>query len=118
MSRRLRNLLGATRLVLTLRCEHSTRLVSESLERELSFSERWAVRLHAIGCHSCRRVGRQLRRLHEAAKHVAEAEARDLAAAEGPTLSPEGRRRIAAALRHARRGDADPEKDQNNADRL
>ena len=58
--------LAAIRLLLTLRCEQSTMIVSESLDRELSFVERWAVRLHCISCWSCRRFGKQIRQLREA----------------------------------------------------
>ena len=52
--------------ILTLNCEESTRIVSDSLDRQLSFTERWAVRLHCISCWSCRRFGRQLRALRDA----------------------------------------------------
>lgn len=56
---------SAIKLILTLKCEHSTHIVSESLDRDLSFAERWAVRLHYIGCWSCRRFGKQIRQLRE-----------------------------------------------------
>ena len=57
----MKKFLSAVKLMLTLECEESTHLVSESLDRDLSFAERWAVRLHAIGCWSCRRFGKQIR---------------------------------------------------------
>ena len=62
-------LFRAIRLILTLRCEQSTQLVSASLENELTFAERWAVRLHAISCWSCRRFRRQILFLREAMRH-------------------------------------------------
>ncbi len=61
-------LFSAMKLILTLRCEQSTQIVSDSLDRDLSFAERWAVRLHYIGCWSCRRFGRQIRQLRETLK--------------------------------------------------
>lgn len=57
--------MSAIRLLLTLRCEQSTRIVSESLDRDLSSVEKWAVRLHYISCRSCRRFGRQLRQVRD-----------------------------------------------------
>lgn len=59
----MKKMFSAMKLVLTLKCEESTHLVSDSLDRELSFVERWAVRLHYIGCWSCRRFGKQMRQL-------------------------------------------------------
>ena len=58
----------ALKLLLTLHCDESSRLVSESLDRDLTFVERWAVRLHRIGCVSCRRLLRQLQLIREAAR--------------------------------------------------
>lgn len=82
--------------ILTLTCDDSTRLVSESLDRRLPLGERLAVRLHALCCRSCRRAGRQLRFLHEAMTRRAEQEnagkTADLA------LSNETRARITAML--------------------
>jgi len=63
--------LKSIRLILTLKCEESTRLVSESRDRDLPFAERWAVRLHAIGCRSCRRYAKQLRLLSTALRRYA-----------------------------------------------
>lgn len=59
----MKNFLSAVRLILTLKCEHSTHLVSDGFDRDLTFSERWAVRLHAMVCLSCRRFGKQIRLL-------------------------------------------------------
>lgn len=62
----MKKFLAAAKLILTLKCEQSTHLVSNSLDRELSAAERWAVRLHYIGCWSCRRFGKQMRQLRNA----------------------------------------------------
>ena len=67
----------AIRLLLTLHCEESTQLMSASLERELSAVERWAVRLHAGVCRSCRRFRRQLKFLQEAARRRADTPVQD-----------------------------------------
>lgn len=61
----MRSVVSAIRLLLTLRCEQSTRIVSESLDRELSAVERWSVRLHYISCWSCRRFGKQIRQMRD-----------------------------------------------------
>ncbi len=61
--------LKSAHLILTLNCEQSTQLVSDGLDRELSACERWAVRLHAISCWSCRRFGRQIQFLRKALRH-------------------------------------------------
>ena len=61
-------LLNALRLIFTLHCDESSRLISESLDRELSGVERTAVRLHQVGCWSCRRLGKQLHFIREAAR--------------------------------------------------
>ena len=55
----------AIKLLLTLKCDESTRLVSESFERDLTGVERWAVRLHSISCGACRQLKKQLSRLQE-----------------------------------------------------
>lgn len=89
----MKKLLAATKLILTLKCEQSTRIVSESLDRELSGVERWAVRLHYISCWSCRRFGKQLHMIRDALKtRVAGDDA------EGTKLSPEALKRIESAI--------------------
>lgn len=53
-----------------LSCEEVTRLVSQSLDRRLSWTERWGVRLHQLYCLGCRRFARQLVFLREAARRL------------------------------------------------
>ena len=62
----MKEFLSAAKLILTLKCEKSSQLVSDSLDRDLSAVERWAVRLHYIACWSCRRFGKQVRQIREA----------------------------------------------------
>jgi hypothetical protein len=48
------------RMILSLSCEEASRLTSDALDRELSRSERWALRLHRLVCSGCRRFKQQL----------------------------------------------------------
>jgi hypothetical protein len=47
-------------LILTLDCEQSARLTSESLDRPLNRAERWAVKLHRLICAQSRRLDNQI----------------------------------------------------------
>lgn len=88
----------AIKLVLTLKCHESTQLVSASLERQLSFAECWAVRLHAVGCWSCRRFRRQIEFIRAAMRR---SETWDVGEVPGPhhELGEEARERIRNQLR-------------------
>lgn len=77
-------------MLLTLRCEESTRLMSEAFQRDLTGAERWAVRLHFISCRYCRRVKKQWDLLQETASRRTEVVSE---------LSEEARGRILASLR-------------------
>lgn len=55
-------------MLLTLRCEESTRLLSDSRSRDLTPVERWSVRLHQIGCSYCRKAAEQMRMVDQAAR--------------------------------------------------
>ena len=87
---------AVAKLILTLRCEQSSRLISESLDQQLPWAERWAVRMHFISCRSCRRVRQQFEWLHRAAGR--RGESGEFASAGGMLLSPEIRDRIIAAI--------------------
>ncbi len=78
-------------MILTLKCEKSSHLVSDSLDRELTIVERWAVTLHYIGCWSCRRFGKQIRQIRQSLlkRPVSTSEAR---------LTPSAVRRIHEAI--------------------
>ena len=76
-------------MLLTLKCDEATRLTSDSFERKLTSVERWALRLHHVSCRYCRRLYRQLKLIHSAARRAAESSGK---------LPEEARQRIAAAL--------------------
>lgn len=48
-----------------LTCREASRLLSESLDGELSRRERWSLRLHTLLCKACRRFAHQARMLRE-----------------------------------------------------
>ena len=77
-------------MLLTLRCEESTRLMSEGFHRDLTGVERWSVRLHFISCNYCRRIKKQWALLQQTASRRTEAM---------NELSEEARRRILANLK-------------------
>ena len=83
-------------LILTLKCKESTRLVSESLDRDMPFAQRWAVRLHAVSCRSCGRYAKQLRLMGTALRRYAAENAAGAHA--GTALSNDARDRINRAI--------------------
>ncbi|MCI0364094.1 MAG: zf-HC2 domain-containing protein [Phycisphaerales bacterium] len=44
-------------------CQHASRLISESMDRQISGKERLSLRFHLLICSYCRRFRRQLARL-------------------------------------------------------
>ncbi len=42
-------------------CKDASQLISESLDRPMSWRERMSIRLHTLRCDMCRRYARQLR---------------------------------------------------------
>jgi hypothetical protein len=56
--------------ILALSCREASRLVSESLDRQLTRRERWALRVHTILCVACRRYARQTRMIREAVTNM------------------------------------------------
>jgi hypothetical protein len=72
-------------------CQHMSRLISEGLDRPLSFWERIRLAIHVLGCPPCARFRRAVRWLHGA-----------LPSAHADTrLSPRARERIRRALEDA-----------------
>src|SRR5882724_11396189 len=71
-------------------CREASRLQSEALDRELSFPRRLGLALHLMVCKWCRRYGRQIRFLRDAAHEHPE----NLSEAAPQELSPEARERI------------------------
>jgi hypothetical protein len=53
-----------------LSCKEVTRLVSQSLDRELTLGERTMLRLHLAVCRGCRTVNRQLAALRGAIRQL------------------------------------------------
>jgi hypothetical protein len=49
-----------------LNCKQTSVLVSQSLDRPLTWRERWAVRLHLAICVYCRRFTQQLKWIRDA----------------------------------------------------
>jgi hypothetical protein len=80
-------------MIRALTCRHNTRLLSDRLERTLSWLERLCLWFHLLGCEPCCRFGRAMRRLHQALP----------SAPIDAQLSGEARERIRLALEKAAR---------------
>ncbi len=78
-----------------LSCRHMTRLISDGLDRPLSWVEHFYLGVHLLGCSPCLRFSRAVRWLHQ----------RLPAAPADVQLLPEARERIARALEQAGRGE-------------
>jgi hypothetical protein len=76
-------------------------LISQRLDEPLPLVDRLALAGHMLVCASCRRLGRQVRFLHEACARRVGA---DLDAAKPDALSGGARARILDALRDSPRG--------------
>jgi hypothetical protein len=84
--------------LLNLPCDGITRLASESLDRDLSRLERFALRSHLLYCFACRRYSRQITLLKDAMRRLSNR----LESGEplpGPGLPDEVRERIKHVLR-------------------
>jgi len=82
-----------------LRCREISKLVSESMERKLSFRERVQLAMHLAMCRLCAGFAKQVRLLRVAARQDAERIA--VASSDQETrLSQEARERIKVALRN------------------
>jgi transcriptional regulator with XRE-family HTH domain len=77
-----------------LSCKQASRLLSQSLDRRLTWRERTALRLHLTICDVCRRFGRQLLLLRQATRRMISQTEQD----EQLQLSQEAKARIANAL--------------------
>ena len=78
-------------------CKEVSRLLSESMERKLSFWQRMGLWLHLSMCKLCHGFAKNLRRLREAAMHYAQDIERDTADSD-VALSNEARERIKRSL--------------------
>lgn len=57
-----------------INCRESTRLLSEAQERQLSPKEKVALHFHTLICSHCRRFGRHMDILRQAAQRFARGE--------------------------------------------
>ncbi len=79
-----------------LSCKETARLISEGLDRDLSWRERISLRLHVIMCSVCRAYKRQIEGLN---KLVSGCFGSPAGSFEPESLSDEVRQRIKKALR-------------------
>ena len=78
--------------LLNLNCRDATRLVSESMDRELSGLERLGLSLHLFTCRLCKRYRSQLLLLRRAVRELVRTGKLRLG------LSPSARQRIRGAI--------------------
>ncbi len=60
-----------------LTCKQASQIISQSLDRKLSWNERFALRLHLFICKYCLRFRQQLQTLRVALKSMSEAAEND-----------------------------------------
>lgn len=79
-----------------LSCEETSRLVSESLDRQLPLRQRIAVRMHLLMCKACARARQQLLFMRKAILRLED----DIEkAVSSSSLSPQARDRIKNLMR-------------------
>jgi predicted anti-sigma-YlaC factor YlaD len=90
------NVLSDIKMVLTLKCEESSRLLSAELDRPLRPAERIALRMHLFVCRACRHARGAFARIQDVLRLM------DQQTSEGggylPHLSPEAGERIVRAV--------------------
>jgi hypothetical protein len=84
-------------------CDDITRLLSQSIDRQLPVHTRLAIRLHFEICVWCKRYGQQLEVIRKASRSVSE-RAEQISQA---FLPEEARKRIKEAVRRAWRSEID-----------
>ena len=87
------HLLRKLKMILSLTCDQSTRLVSDGYERDLERHERAALGCHMLTCTGCKRMRRQFSLLHALAKHL-----RGKASPAGLEMPEDARQRIRQRL--------------------
>lgn len=80
-----------------LTCKQASRLVSQSLDRPLSWSERAKLKFHLMICNACRHFSRQLSLLSHALKRLVQQTENDSSI----QLSLQAKERIAREMHHA-----------------
>jgi hypothetical protein len=91
--------------LLGLSCREASRLISESLDRQLSRRERWSLRMHTLLCTACQRFTQQTKLIREAVANMPVA-VREKWADSTTKLSVERRTQIKCLLAEARRADS------------
>ena len=81
-----------------LSCKDVCHVVSESLDRKLSWCERLRVKIHLLMCAACQQMARQMELLRTVARHCGSTGEEILHPEQGK-LSKEARARILARLR-------------------
>lgn len=79
-------------MILTLKCDQASVLMSDSLDRPLLWHERLALRGHLLACRVCPLVMKQMKTIAQATRRVAPPEA---------TLSRDAKDRIKGKLRES-----------------
>ena len=87
-------------MILTVDCEDSARLTSESMDRPLNWAETMAVHLHRLICAKSRRLNRQMIQLNVALRRST-TRANPIAADSSKSLSTDARARIRQAIKDA-----------------
>jgi len=72
--------------ILTLRCDHASRLLSYSQEAPLNRAERWALYFHLLICRMCRKYKKQLKLMRDILAKLTESRLYDIVA---PSLMTE-----------------------------
>jgi putative zinc finger protein len=83
---------------LNLPCREFARLSSEALDRPLSRSERYALKIHLVSCLGCRRFARQVRFVRDALRTLSTRLEQVDDPLPGPDLPLDVRQRIKSLL--------------------
>ncbi len=91
------------KLILTLRCDQASLLVSDSFDRKLAIHERIALRGHWIACRTCPLFRRQLEFVRRALQQSAQVSDRDPCSVKEADyqLSAKAKQRIVEAVRQS-----------------
>jgi Putative zinc-finger len=77
-------------------CKKASEMMSEGMDRELTFGERFSLKFHVLLCGICRRAGGQMRFIHTASSKFDDRPVHDH---DGENcLCPEARERILETL--------------------
>lgn len=82
-------------------CRDISELLSRSLDEQISWRERWALKSHLMMCRSCSTLAKQMRFLRAASAAAAEEEMADGDAEPGPRLGDDARARLKEKMRQA-----------------